>query len=182
MLNKVAENYKNSLYSELKIIGKRLSSNRRLEILDLLSQGPKKVENIAYKTGVGFANTSRHLQILKGGQLVTTKKEGNYVLYILVSRNITEFVYLLGEVGEEQFDRSEYNSYTLTLDEPYPKIKNNEILLVDFKPADEYLSGHIEKANNIPTNESENKLKKLSKDTEIIVYCRGKLCAYENLA
>lgn len=192
MLNEIAYNYKNSLYNELSIIGKCLASDKRLEILDLLSQGPKKVDNISHEVGISFANTSRHLQVLKEGRLVVGSKVGNHVVYDLASKKIADLVNLLREVGEEQiseikkiqneFDHREDSIYTLSLDEVHSKLSTNEIILLDLRPEDEYESGHIQNAKNIPIDRLEEQLTELPKDKEIIVYCRGRLCAYANLA
>lgn len=192
MLNVIAEEYKNSLYNELSKIGKCLSSEKRLEILDLLAQGPKTVESLSRETGMSFANTSRHLQVLREGRVVKSEKSKNYVIYKLASKKINDLVYLLKDVGQDQlseikkiqvdFDASESNIYTLSLDEANEKLKSNEIILLDVRPKEEYNAGHIDQAKNIPINSLENNLDQLSKDTDIIVYCRGRLCAYANLA
>lgn len=192
MLNVIAEEYKNSLYNELSKIGKCLSSEKRLEILDLLAQGPKTVESLSHETGMSFANTSRHLQVLREGRLVNNEKSKNYVIYKLASKKIIDLVYLFKDVGQDQlseikkiqenFDASESNIYTLSLDEAYEKLKCNEIILLDVRPEEEYNAGHIDQAKNIPMDTLENNLDHLSKDTDIIVYCRGRLCAYANLA
>ena len=90
-----AVNYKNGLYEELSKIGKGLSSDRRLEILDLLTQAPKSVETIANGVGISVANASRHLQILKDSHLVKTKRKGNHIIYSLSSPKISDLVHLL---------------------------------------------------------------------------------------
>lgn len=192
MLTDIVSTFKNSLYSELSIVGKCLSSDKRIEILDLLSQGPKKVESISQVTGMTVANTSRHLQVLKEGRLVMATKQGNYVFYKLASKKVADLVNLLREVGEEQisevrkiqeeFNHSEDNIYTLSLEEAYEKLQTQEITLIDIRPEDEFEAGHIDDAQNIPIEKLENYLNELPKDKHIIVYCRGKLCAYANLA
>lgn len=192
MLNEIADQYKNSLFNELSTIGKCLSSEKRLEILILLTHGSKNVENIAQTTGMSIANTSRHLKILREGRLVSTEKDGNYVVYTLATPKVAELVYMLRDVGEEQlsemqkiqqdFDESHSKIYTLDLEEAYMKMENEEIILVDLRPEDEYHSGHMDNAQNIPINVLEERLDELPKNSEIIVYCRGHLCAYANLA
>lgn len=192
MIEEIASNYKNSLYKELATIGKGLGSDKRLELLDLLSQGPKKVENLVEETGMSFANTSRHLQILKDAKLVINNKIGNYVVYNLASSKIADLVSLLREVGEEQlyevkkiqesFDKSSNFLYTLSLEEAYKKLQSKEILLLDIRPKDEYEAGHIKSAKNIPLSDLDRDMSELPRDSEIIIYCRGRLCAYANLA
>ena len=101
-MNQAADEYKNSLYSELSKIGKGLSSDKRLEILDLLSQGPKTVESLARQSGMSIANTSRHLKTLRDANLVINIKKGNFVVYQLASKQVEQLFYLLRDVGESQ--------------------------------------------------------------------------------
>lgn len=191
MLDEKVVNYKDSLYSELAKIGKSLSSDRRLEIMDLLTQGPKTVEAISNATGLSIANTSRHLQVLREGNLVKRTKNKNFVVYALATDNVANMFYQLRDVGEEQLSsikqiQSDYNQaedvYTLTLEQAYDKLKKQDIELLDVRPADEYEAGHITNAQNIPIDELEDTLAKVPEDKEIIVYCRGHLCAYTNKA
>ncbi|WP_300557991.1 metalloregulator ArsR/SmtB family transcription factor [Companilactobacillus sp.] len=191
MLDEKMMNYKDSLYSELAKIGKSLSSDRRLEIMDLLTQGPKTVESIANNTGLSIANTSRHLQILREGNLVKRTKDKNYVVYALASSKIIELVYLLRDVGEDQLSaikqiQDDYNEsenvYTLTLEQAFEKMQNQNVELLDVRPKDEYDAGHIDRAKNIPIDDLESEVKRIPKDKDIIVYCRGHLCAYTNQA
>lgn len=191
MLDEKVVNYKDSLYSELAKIGKSLSSDRRLEIMDLLTQGPKTVEAISNATGLSIANTSRHLQVLREGNLVKRTKNKNFVVYALATDNVANMFYQLRDVGEEQLSsikqiQSDYNQaedvYTLTLEQAYDKLKKRDIELLDVRPADEYEAGHITNAQNIPIDELEDTLAKVPEDKEIIVYCRGHLCAYTNMA
>ena len=173
-MDKICENYKNSLYSGLSKIGKCLSSEKRIEILDLLVQGAKTVESISNETGMSIANTSRHLQILKDGNLVI------------------DLVYLLIGVGEKQLAdiqriHNEFNDSCMkirpiTLEQAYEMAEQNETLIIDLRPEDEFNSSHIENAINIPMKHLEENIKNLPKDKKIIVYCRGRNCAYANLA
>ena len=97
--------YQNDLYVELAKIGKSLSSERRLEIMDLLVQGPKTVEKIAELTKMSVANTSRHLQVLRSGNLVERKRDGNHIYYGPASARVVDLFYLLRDVGEDQLER-----------------------------------------------------------------------------
>ena len=191
-MDKICETYKNSLYSGLSKIGKCLSSEKRIEILDLLVQGAKTVENISNETGMTIANTSRHLQILKEGNLVSNEKNGNYVIYKIANTQIIDLVYLLIGVGEQQLSdiqriHDEFNDSCMeirpiTLEKAYEMAKKREILIIDLRPEDEFNSSHIENAINIPMKNLEENMQNLPKDKEIIVYCRGRNCAYANLA
>ena len=175
-MDKICQNYKNSLYLGLSKIGKCLSSEKRIEILDLLVQGSKTVESISNETG----------------NLVVCEKKGNYVVYEIANTQIIDLVYLLVGVGEQQLAdiqriHSEFNDSCMkirpiTLEQAYEMAKNKETLIIDLRPADEFNSSHIENAINIPMKNLEENLKNLPQNKEIIVYCRGRNCAYANLA
>lgn len=184
-----AEEYKGQLYKELARIGKSLGSDRRLEILDLLSQSPKSVDAIAKETGLSVANTSRHLQVLRDSRLVRTKRDGNRIIYRLTSPQITALVHLLVEVGEQELSEmqaieqaadTQENVKTISLKQANQVYRRG--ILLDVRPADEYQAGHIQGAVNIPLPVLKNRLDQLPKDRQIIVYCRGRLCANSNIA
>ena len=121
-----------------------------------------------------------------------SEKNGNYVVYEIANTQIIDLVYLLIGVGEQQLAdiqriHNEFNDSCMkirpiTLEQAYEMAKNKEILIIDLRPTDEFDSSHIENAINIPMKNLEKNLKKLPKDKEIIVYCRGRNCAYANLA
>lgn len=181
-----AVEYKNQLYKELARVGKGIGNDKRLEILELLSQSPKSVEKISRETGSSVANTSRHLQILKDSRLVKTKRDGNHIIYSLRSAKVNQLIHLLIAVGEEELsevrsieERADRGIKAVSLEEAqqYP----NSIWL-DVRPGDEYKAGHIKAAINIPLAELPGRLSELPKKKPIIVYCRGRLCANSNLA
>jgi len=191
MLNAAAINYKNSLYGELAKVGKSLSSERRLEIMDLLAQGPKTVEEVSTESGMSIANTSRHLQVLREGNLVGRQRSGKFVYYSLATNKVVDLFYLLRDVGEEQLSavrqiQADFNTdeqvETLTLSEAQVKLQRGDVVLLDVRPQSEYDYGHIDQAENIPIDELQNRAEQVPKDKEIIVYCRGSLCAYANMA
>ncbi|WP_233995428.1 ArsR/SmtB family transcription factor [Levilactobacillus brevis] len=139
-----AVNYKNGLYEELSKIGKGLSSDRRLEILDLLTQAPKSVETIANGVGISVANASRHLQILKDSHLVKTKRKA-IIFYSLSSPKISDLVHLLTDIGNSELsdmktiqDKSDAqdNVKTISLKQAQEEYKNCFVL--DVRPSDEY--------------------------------------------
>ncbi|MCR1863958.1 ArsR family transcriptional regulator [Limosilactobacillus reuteri] len=181
-----AVEYKNQLYKELARVGKGIGNDKRLEILELLSQSPKSVEKIAQETGSSIANTSRHLQILKDSRLVKTKKDGNHVIYSLRSSKVNDLIHLLIVVGEEELsemrsieEKADWGIKTVSLEKAQ---QYRDSLWLDVRPEDEYESGHIKSAINIPLTELQRHLTELPKEKPIIVYCRGRLCANSNLA
>lgn len=187
-----AMNYKDELFKQLSRIGKCLSSDKRLEILNLLSQGSKTVEKLAQDTGMNVANTSRHLRILNDSRLVKFTKKGTYVIYSLADSSVADFIYSLWRIGESRlsdinqiekdfFDEME-GLYTLTKDEVYEKLNEGNIVLMDMRPKEEYEAGHIEGAISVPMEELDLYLQHLPKDKEVIAYCRGKYCVYSAIA
>ncbi|WP_318765018.1 ArsR/SmtB family transcription factor [Lactiplantibacillus carotarum] len=186
-----ATNYKLSLYAELAKVGKSLSSDRRLEILDLLAQSPKTVEFLAEQSGMSIANTSRHLQTLREAHLVSREKRGNYVVYELATPQVEQLFYLLRDVGETQllamkqiqrdFDTSE-QVQTLDLSAATKLLSRPDVQLLDVRPQEEYQAGHIEGAVNVPIDELPDRMDELDPTKDVIVYCRGHLCAFTNQA
>ncbi|RBP88685.1 ArsR family transcriptional regulator [Cytobacillus firmus] len=187
-----AKNYTDELYKQLSRVGKSLSSDKRLEILNLLSQGPKTVEKIAKDSGMSVANVSRHLQILNDSRLVKFTKKGTYAFYTLADPSVADFLFALWKIGETQL--SEINRikddflgglgdfYTLTMDEVYEKMSNGNITLIDLRPKDEYEAAHIEGAVSIPMEDLDSYLQELPREKEVIAYCRGKFCAFSAIA
>lgn len=187
-----AMNYKDKLFKQLSRIGKCLSSDKRLEILNLLVQGPKTVEKLAQDTGMNLANVSRHLQILNEARFVKYTKKGTYAIYSLSDPSVADFLYSLWNIGEiqlsditrmkEDFYGEMEGLYTLTKDEVYEKLKSGNIVLMDMRPEEEYEAGHIEGAVSVPMEKLDSYLQKLPKDKEVIAYCRGKYCVFSAIA
>lgn len=187
-----AQDYKNELFRQLSRIGKSLSSDKRLEILNLLSESPKTVETLAKNTGMSVANVSRHLQVLNDSKLVTFTKKGTYAFYSLADPEVAEFLYSLWRIGEsrlsdiaqmeDEFYGEMEGLYTLTMDEVYEKLEKEKVILLDLRPSEEYQAGHIDGAVSVPMEQLDSYLQGLPKDKEVIAYCRGKYCAYSAIA
>ncbi len=183
---------KEELYRQLSRIGKCLSSDKRLEILTLLSQGSKTVERLASSSGMNFANVSRHLQVLLDAKLVKFTKKGTHVIYSLADPAIVDFLTSLWRISEKQlpdiarikhdFMNDLDNIRTLTMDEVMEKLNNESILLLDLRPKEEFQIGHIEGAISVPMEDLEHFMRELPQDAEIIAYCRGPLCVYSAIA
>jgi rhodanese-related sulfurtransferase/predicted transcriptional regulator len=181
-----AKEFKNELFQQLARVGKCLSSDKRLEILSLLTQGPKSVEKLAQVTDMSVANVSRHLQVLLDARLVKFSKKGTYVIYSLANPSIAAFLFALWNIGESQLAdvariRQEFlHSYedvrTLSLEEARAKMEAGEIILLDVRPRDEYEAGHLAGAISVPMEELEPYLQNLSRPFEVAVYCRGPYC------
>ncbi|NEU29675.1 metalloregulator ArsR/SmtB family transcription factor [bacterium LRH843] len=187
-----AKDYKDELFKQLSRIGKSLSSDKRLEILNLLAQGSKSVEKLVQDTGMNVANVSRHLQVLKDSRLVKFTKKGTYVIYSLADPSVSDFLYSLWRIGESQLSditriKQDFlgqmeGLYTLTMDEVYEKLKGGNIVLIDLRPEEEYEAGHIEGAVSVPIEKLDLYLQQIPRDKEVVAYCRGKYCAFSDIA
>ncbi|WP_373228625.1 metalloregulator ArsR/SmtB family transcription factor [Cohnella sp.] len=180
--------FKDGIYKQFSRIGKSLSSEKRLELLNLLSQGPKSVEKLAQSTDMPIANVSHHLQVLSEARLVKSRKKGTFVFYEVADPSVITFLLALWEVGEQQltdikrlkedFMNGTKGCHTLTLEEVMTKQNGGEIVLLDVRPTEEYNSDHIPGALSIPIDELAAHLNNLPADREIVAYCRGPYCVY----
>jgi len=178
--------WKDQLYQEFARIGKCLSSPKRLELLDLLSQGPKSVDQLAKMTGMSVANVSQHLQTLHESRLVRSNKKGNFVIYEIAELSVADFMVSLHRLSEKQLVevqklKSEilqnYASMEpIALEVLLERMERGEVVLLDVRPEDEYTSGHIPGAISIPVEELEKHLASLPVDKEIVAYCGGPYC------
>ncbi|MDA1476182.1 ArsR/SmtB family transcription factor [Bacillus changyiensis] len=184
MLNE--RNLKDLLYHEFARIGKSLSSPKRLEILDILSQGPKSVEALSKATAMSVANVSQHLQTLAQSRLVKFQKQGNYVIYELADEAISNFLSSLHTLAEKQFIqvqqiKQEFLNTHLGMDgvsllELHDRIDKGEVILLDVRPKEEYEKAHIPGAISIPIEELQDKLSSLPTNCDVVAYCRGPYC------
>lgn len=180
--------FKDFVYGEFARIGKTLSSPKRIELLELLIQGPKTVELLASETKMGIANTSKHLQALLEAKLVSFVKEKNYVIYQLAGDEVGSLVIALRKTAEERvvdihevrndFILKKGGFNVIQLKDLAVKIKEGSITLIDVRPIDEYRADHLPSAVSVPISDIEDRLGSLPKDREIVAYCRGPYCVY----
>jgi len=178
--------FKYAMYGGLTRLLKAIANASRLEIIELLAQGEKSVEGIVQSTGLTFANASQHLQVMKNNNLVTSRKDGHYVYYSLISDEFLALyqqviTYAVGEMAElerlmNRQREHEVSSRAVTLDELERMIGNEGIMLLDVRPSDEFAAGHITGAVSAPLNDLLKNLKGFSAEQEIIAYCRGPFC------
>jgi rhodanese-related sulfurtransferase/DNA-binding transcriptional ArsR family regulator len=179
-------NFKHDLFNQFARVAKALSNGYRLELLELLAQGERSVDALAQVSGLTLANTSQHLQQLKLAGLVTNRKEGHKVHYQLSGMDVTALLGSLREVAERHLadvDRL-VNDYLKVKDslEPVPaaqllaRARDGLVTVLDVRPQEEYASGHLPGAINIPLKELEKRLEELDPDQEIVAYCRGPHC------
>jgi len=167
-----------------------MANPHRLEIIDLLAQAERSVEEIASETGLSIANTSQHLQVLKQSNLVKIKRNGNFILYRLADENVYKSLRDLREIGTESlaevdkivndFRSSKYKLQPVTFKELLPKLPG--IILLDVRPEREYNNGHIPNSVNIPIDQLPKRLNELKKSKQYIAYCRGAFCVFADEA
>ena len=178
--------FKDTLYEQFARLGKAISAPKRLELMDLLCQGPRTVEALAQQASMSVANTSRHLQVLRAARLVEAEKKGLFVEYQLASEEVCRFFLTLRSLAEARLaevDRvaREYFEERGAMeavegDELLERVKKGEVTVLDVRPPEEYRAGHIPGAISIPVGELRARLKDLPKSREIVAYCRGPYC------
>ncbi len=179
-------NPKREILANLARIGTALSSAVRLELLELLAQGERGVDELAQLTGASVANTSQHLQKLKQAGLIVGRKEAQFVKYRLAGNEVVALFDALGVAGETylaDIDRIVRLYFTTKDDlEPVPaadllqRAKQGLVTVLDVRPPEEFAAGHVPGAVNIPIHELAKRLAELPKRKEIVAYCRGPYC------
>jgi rhodanese-related sulfurtransferase len=177
---------KREVFANLARIGTALSSPLRIEVLELLAQAERSVEELAQLTGASVANTSQHLQKLRQAGLIAGRKEGLHVYYRLAGDEVVALLSAVGRVGEAYVAEVEriVRVYLAQKDalEPVPakelleRARKGLVTVLDVRPVEEFAAGHIPGAVNIPVNELEKRLKELPKRREVVAYCRGPYC------
>jgi len=181
-----ARRFKDTIYRQFARMSQAAASPRRLELLDLLSQGPRTVESLARETGQTVANTSQHLQVLKRARLVQAEKRGLYVTYRVSDDRVTRFyreLRLLAESRVAEIERAtrdflESRGQLEAVDQEalFDRVARGAVRLIDVRPAEEFRTGHIPGALSFPLAELERRLAELPRREEIVAYCRGPYC------
>lgn len=180
---------KTELFDQFAQVAQALASGRRVEIVDVLANGERNVEELSRQVGMSVANTSRHLQILKEAGFVAATREGTRVRYRLASPTVFQFWVTLRSVAAERLPGVEglAKAYLgaqeglepIGAEELLARLKGGEpLVVVDVRPADEYAAAHISGAVSIPLPELERRLRELPRDREVVAYCRGPYCAF----
>ncbi|ACP21762.1 putative ArsR family transcriptional regulator (plasmid) [Sinorhizobium fredii NGR234] len=174
------------IYEQLAELAKMLGSAHRLELIEYVSQGERSVERLAELTGLTVANTSQHLQLLRRGGYVRSRRDGKRVLYRLGDGPILELLASLhcyaernsAEVREivgDYFGKLDHLE-PVTREELLGRLDDEDVTLLDVRPEDEFNLGHLPGALNVPLGELERHLAELPRDHEIVAYCRGPYC------
>jgi DNA-binding transcriptional ArsR family regulator/rhodanese-related sulfurtransferase len=184
--------FKDRLYGQLARLGKALSSPHRLEVLELLAQGERTVESLAREIGLSLANASQHLQALKHAALVESRKDGLFVYYRLADPDVFELSKVIRSVAERrlaELDRLVHDHFenrageeAVPMAELLKRARSKQVVILDTRPASEYIAGHIPGALSIPVDDLQRRLRELTKSKEYVAYCRGPYCIYADRA
>jgi rhodanese-related sulfurtransferase len=178
--------FKDTIYEQFARVGKAVSAPRRLELLDLLCQGPRTVEVLAEQAGITVANASQHLQILRAARLVDAEKKGLHVEYRLADDRVWRFFHSLQVLAETRLAEVEQVTRDFLEErgameavhsaELLRRVREGEVSVLDVRPPEEYRAGHIPGALSVPLAQLKKRLSELPRDREIVAYCRGPYC------
>ncbi|MFN2556536.1 MAG: ArsR/SmtB family transcription factor [Nitriliruptorales bacterium] len=183
---------KDALFEALASVAKAIGSGRRAEILELLAQGERSVEDVAGATDQSIANASHHLRVLARAGLLTSRKQGTRVIYALADERVGELWAAIRDVAAQQVAEVERLAAAylgerdglqpMSRQELVRRMRRGEVVLWDVRPGLEYAAGHIPGARSVPLSQLEEALRSLPADAEVVAYCRGPFCAYADEA
>jgi rhodanese-related sulfurtransferase len=184
--------FKDRLFEQFARVGKALASPKRLEIVDLLAQGERTVEEIARETAMSVASASQHLQALKGARMVEARREGLYAYYRLADEDVFRTWQAVRALAESRLaevdrvvetyleDRDALEAVDAT--ELMERLSEGSVVVLDVRPEEEYRAGHVPGALSVPVDSLEAALQSLPKGKEIVAYCRGPYCVFSDEA
>ena len=182
---------KDALFDAFAEVARAMASGRRAEIVDVLAQGERSVEQLANEIGQSVANTSHHLRAMARAGVLRTRREGTRIIYMLASDRVGDVWAAMRDVAAQHVagineladayigDRTGLEA--LTRSELDARLRAGDVVVLDVRPEAEYEAGHIRGARSVPVGEL-RRLRSLSKATEIVAYCRGPYCAYADEA
>lgn len=192
MIKRRHREFKDALFQQLARATKAMASPRRLEIIDLLAQGERSVEEIASLCGLSVANASQHLQALRSALLVRVRRDGLRAYYSLSDDAVFRAWQTIRDLGQRQFaeidrllatfasGRERFESVGAV--ELTRRMRQGDVIVLDVRPQEEFDAGHIRGASSIPVRELQRRLSGLPKAREIVAYCRGPFCVYADEA
>ncbi|MBI4541132.1 MAG: metalloregulator ArsR/SmtB family transcription factor [Gemmatimonadetes bacterium] len=184
--------FKSKLFQLFGRIAKALANARRLELLDLLAQSERTVEELAWETGMSVANTSQHLQALRHAGLVEVRRESVYAYYRMADEFVYRALQVIRDLAEERLaeldrvvstylgDRDKLEA--LGAEELLQRTREGKVVVLDVRPEDEYLAAHIPGARSVPVSRLEDYLGQLPADADVVAYCRGRYCVFADEA
>jgi rhodanese-related sulfurtransferase/DNA-binding transcriptional ArsR family regulator len=189
-----SESPKRMLFAQFAAVAKSMAHPHRLELLEYLAQGERSVEVLATRMGLSVANASQHLQQLRRVGIVATRRDAKFVFYRLADDSVLELLAALRRIAERNIAEVERVIRTYFDDrdslEPVSRaqlveqVRAGAVMVLDVRPSDEFASGHLDGAVNIPLRDLEPRLNELDPSQEIVAYCRGPYCvlSYEAIA
>ncbi len=184
--------FKNRLYGQFARVGKALSSPKRLEILDLLAQGERNVEEVARETAVPMGSASQHLRALRDAGMVESRREGLFVYYRLAGEDVHDAWRAVRGLGErrlaevdrvvEAYLKNRDALEAVRAERLMELLAEGDVVVLDVRPEEEYRAGHLPGARSVPVDALEAALQTLPKDKEIVAYCRGPYCVFSDEA
>jgi len=179
---------KDALFDGFAEVAKALASGRRAEIVDLLAQGERSVEEVADEIAQSVANTSHHLRLMARAGLLRTRRDGTRIYYALASDGVQALWAALRDVAAEHVAGVEQLAVAylgdrrgleaISRDELAARLRTGDVTVLDVRPSTEFEAGHIAGARSVPIGELRRKLRALSKDVDVVAYCRGPYCVY----
>jgi len=183
---------KDLLYEQVARIGKAVSSPKRLEILELLAQGEKSVDQLAVELSIDIKLASAHLRALREARMVNFRKDGKFVVYSLTGEDVAGLWVTLRQVAEEhlvelrvaldQMVAEPSKLMTVDRETLLKRAKRGEVLVIDVRPQPEFEQAHLPFARSMPVDEIAHRLSELPKDKEVVAYCRGPFCLFSEEA
>lgn len=176
---------KEALFAEFAAVGKVLGNPKRLELLDLLTQGARSVEGLAAAAAVGMSTCSAHLQTLREAGLVETRREGKRIYYSLAGDDVAGLWEYLRRVAQAHRPQTELarraylgpeDTDAVDTGELLRRLESGDAVILDVRPGPEYAGGHLPGAVHIPLEQLTRRLAELPRDREIVAYCRGRYC------
>ena len=178
--------FKDAIFEQLARVAGAFASPKRMELIDLLAQGERTVESLADAANMTFANASRHLQVLRNGGLVASRKEGLYVFYRVADQSVVDGYRQLRILAEsrvaevrqlsEAFFGQIDGAEPVGFDELLARSKSGEVVVVDVRPKIEFNAGHVPGAISMPLEELSARIGELDPRTGVVAYCRGPYC------
>jgi rhodanese-related sulfurtransferase len=179
---------KTALFDDFARVGRALASGRRIELLDVLANGERTVEALAGEVDLSVANTSHHLKTLRQAGLVTSRREGTSIHHRLAGPEVFELWRALRTLASARLAEVERlaAAYLGARDELEPvtrqelarRLQDDDLVVLDVRPAAEYAAGHLPGAVSVPVGELRRRLAELPADREVVAYCRGPYCAF----
>ena len=176
---------KDALFAEFAAVGKVLGNPKRLELLDLLSQGSRSVESLADAADLGMSTCSAHLQTLREAGLVESRRDGKRIYYSLAGTDVAGLWDHLRRVAQAHRPHTELarraylgpeDTAAVDTDELLRRLARGDVVILDVRPGAEFVAGHLPGAIHIPLEELAERIGELPRDHEVVAYCRGQYC------